>query len=102
MDALVPPEDASGEGEVLDESPSSSSFDLPFADLANRAAEQGETVTETVDGPEGQMLRVVNIPVIGRDGDMTVVQARSRAGWSVRRWDASCSSWSPSVLWASY
>jgi signal transduction histidine kinase len=74
--ALVPPEDASGgEGEVLDESPSSSSFGLPFADLANRAAEQGETVTETVDGPEGQMLRVVSVPVIGRDGDMAVVQA---------------------------
>lgn len=73
--ALVPPEEANGEGEVLDSSPSSSSFALPFGGPARRAAEEGETVTETVDGPEGEMLRVASVPVTGRDGGVAVVQA---------------------------
>jgi signal transduction histidine kinase len=76
MVALVPPgEGNAGEGTVLDETSSSSSFGLPFEGPAQRAAEKGETVTETVDGPEGEMVRVASIPVIGRDGGVAVIQA---------------------------
>ena len=75
MVALVPPEGANDEGEVLDSNPSSSSFGLPFEGPAQRAAQEGETIAETVDGPEGEMLRVVSVPVIGREGDVAVVQA---------------------------
>jgi len=75
MVALVPSEDPNGEGEVLDSSPSASSFGLPFEGPAQKAAEEGETVTETVDGPEGEMLRVASVPVTGRDGGVAVVQA---------------------------
>ena len=74
--ALVPSDDANGEGEVLSSSPSSSSFGLPFEEPARRAAEEGETVIETVDGPEGEMLRVVSVPMTGVVGDeVAVVQA---------------------------
>ncbi len=73
--ALVPPEDANGEGEVLSSSPTSSSFGLPFEEPARRAAEEGETVIETVDGPEGEMLRVVSVPMTGEFGGIAVVQA---------------------------
>ena len=74
--ALVPPEGANGEGEVLSSSPSSSSFGLPFEEPARRAAEEGETVIETVDGPEGEMLRVASVPMTGVVGEeVAVVQA---------------------------
>jgi signal transduction histidine kinase len=73
--ALVPPDDANGEGEVLSSSPSSSSFGLPFGESARRAAEEGETVIETLDGPEGEMLRVVSVPMTGFDEEVAVVQA---------------------------
>jgi signal transduction histidine kinase len=75
MVALVPPEGANDEGEVLDSNPSSSFFGLPFERPAQRAAQEGETIAETVDGPEGEMLRVVSVPVTGREGDVAVVQA---------------------------
>jgi two-component system sensor histidine kinase CiaH len=76
MVALVPPDGAGGDGEVLDSSFSSSSFGLPFEELARRAAEGGETIKETVDGPEGEMVRVVSIPMT-RPGEevVAVVQA---------------------------
>jgi len=71
--ALVLPD---GEGGViLDSSPSSYSFGLPFEGPARRAAGEGETITETVDGPEGEMLRVASVPVTGREGSEAVVQA---------------------------
>src|SRR5215212_336880 len=74
--ALVPSEDANGEGSVLASSPSSSYFSLPFTGSARRAAQQGETITETLDGPEGEMLRVVSVPITAADGDeVAVVQA---------------------------
>ena len=74
--ALVPPEDANDKGEVLASSPTSSSFGLPFEGLARRAAQEGETVIETVDGPEGEMLRVISVPMTGFVGDeVAVVQA---------------------------
>ena len=73
--ALVPPDGPDGEGVVLDSSPSASSFGLPFEGPASRAAKTGDTVTVTVDGPEGEMLRVASLPVTGRDGDVAVVQA---------------------------
>jgi signal transduction histidine kinase len=73
--ALVPSALSDGEGEVLDSSPSSSYLGLPFEGPAQRAAQEGETVFETVDGPEGQMLRVASLPVTGREGDVAVVQA---------------------------
>lgn len=72
--ALVPPDGANDEGAILDSSPSSSSFGLPFEEPAHRAAQEGETITETVDGPEGEMLRVVSIPVTGFGGAVVVVQ----------------------------
>src|SRR5918998_3224922 len=74
--ALVPPEDANGKGEVLASSPTSSSFGLPFEGLARRAAQEGETIIETVGGPEGEALRVVSVPMTGFLGDeVAVVQA---------------------------
>ena len=74
--ALVPPDDANSDSEVLSSSPTSSSFGLPFEGPAQRAVEEGETVTETVDGPEGEMLRVVSVPMTGFLGDeVAVVQA---------------------------
>jgi signal transduction histidine kinase len=73
--ALVPPDSADGEGEVLDWSPSASSFGLPFERAAQRAAQEGEAVAETVDGPEGEIVRVASVPVTGRDGGMAIVQA---------------------------
>jgi signal transduction histidine kinase len=74
--ALVPPEDANGEGEILASSPSSSYFSLPFEGSAWRAAQEGETITETLDGPEGEMLRVVSVPMTGAEGEgVAVVQA---------------------------
>ena len=83
--ALVPPESASGAATVLDSSPSSSSFGLPFEGPAQRAAQKGETIAETVDGPEGEMVRVVSVPMTGFGGEIGVVQdAQSR--WVV--WEA--------------
>ena len=74
--ALVPPEDANGEGEILASSPSSSNFGLPFEGSAWRAAQEGETLTETLDGPGGEMLRVVSVPMTGAEGEgVAVVQA---------------------------
>jgi signal transduction histidine kinase len=75
MVALVPGE-ADGEGStVLDSTSSASSFGLPFEGQARRAAETGETVIETADGPEGEMVRVASVPVAGLDGGVAVVQA---------------------------
>jgi signal transduction histidine kinase len=73
--ALVPPDSANDEGELLSSSSSSSSFGLPFGESARRAAEEGETVIETLDGPEGEMLRVVSVPMTGESGGVAVVQA---------------------------
>ena len=75
MGALVPGGADGEEGTVLDSTSSASSFGLPFEGPARRAAEAGETVTETVDGPEGEMVRVASIPVTGRDGHVAVIQA---------------------------
>ena len=79
--ALVPGD----KGTVLDESPWSSSFGLPFEEPAWKAAEEGETIAETVDGPEGEMLRVVSVPVTGREGEVAIVQA-TQPRWVV--WEA--------------
>ncbi len=73
--ALVPTEGAGGDSTVLDSSPSSSSFGLPFEGPAQRAAQEGVTIAETVDGPEGEMLRMVSVPVTGFNGEIAVVQA---------------------------
>ncbi len=76
MVALVPPNEADGtEGAVLDSTSSASSFGLPFEGPAQRAAQEGAPVAETLDGPEGEMVRVVSVPVTGREGDVTVIQA---------------------------
>ncbi|HZY57443.1 MAG TPA: hypothetical protein VFE09_06560, partial [Rubrobacteraceae bacterium] len=83
--ALVPPEGASGAATVLDSSPSSSSFGLPFEGPAQRAAQEGETIAETVDGPEGEMVRVVSVPMTGFGGEIGVVQA-AQSRWVV--WQA--------------
>jgi signal transduction histidine kinase len=75
MVALVPGGADGEEGTVLDSTFSASSFGLPFEGPARRAAETGETVTETVDGPEGEMVRVASVPVVGRDGNVAAIQA---------------------------
>ena len=77
MVALVPPGEANGgEGTVLDSTFSASSFGLPFEELASRAVEEGETITETVDGPEGEMVRVASVPVTSpRVEEVAVIQA---------------------------
>ena len=76
MVALVPPDEANGgEGTVLDSTSSASSFGLPYEEPAQKAAEEGETVKETVEGPEGEEVRVVSVPVNGREGGVAVVQA---------------------------
>ena len=76
MVALAPPGEANGgEGMVLDSTSSASSFGLPFEGPAQRAAEEGKTVAETVEGPGGEMVRVVSVPVTGREGGMAVIQA---------------------------
>src|ERR671916_2608587 len=82
--ALVPPEDANDEGEVLSSSPTSSSFGLPFEGLARRAAQEGETIIETVDGPEGEALRVVSVPMTGFLGDEVAVVQATQSRWVVR------------------
>ncbi len=73
--ALVPSDGAGGDSTILDSSPSSSSFGLPFEGPARRAAQEGQTIAETVDGPEGEMLRVVSVPVTGRGGYEAVIQS---------------------------
>jgi signal transduction histidine kinase len=75
MVALVPGEADGEESTVLDSTSSASSFGLPFEGPARRAAETGETVIETADGPEGEMVRVASVPVVGLDGGVAVVQA---------------------------
>ena len=83
--ALVPSDGAGADSTILDSSPSSSSFDLPFEGPARRAAQEGQTIAETVDGPEGEMLRVVSVPVTGRGGYEAVIQSAQprRAVWEV-------------------
>ena len=73
--ALVPPESANDEGKVLDSSSSSSSFGLPFEEPAQRAVEEGKMIKETVEGPGGEEVRVVSVPVTGFDGGLAVIQA---------------------------
>ena len=73
--ALVPSDGAGADSTILDSSPSSSSFSLPFEGPARRAAQEGQTIAETVDGPEGEMLRVVSVPVTGRGGYEAVIQS---------------------------
>ena len=73
--ALVLSDGAGGDSTILDSSPSSSSFGLPFEGPARRAAQEGQTIAETVDGPEGEMLRVVSVPVTGRWGYEAVIQS---------------------------
>jgi signal transduction histidine kinase len=77
--ALVPADSSAGGGQggskVLDSSPSSSSFGLPFEEPAQRAAQQGETIKENIAGPEGEEERVVSVPVSGSGGQAVVVQA---------------------------
>jgi signal transduction histidine kinase len=76
MVALIPPGQADGEeGTVLESTSSAPSFGLPFEGPAQRAAEKGETVYETVDGPGGEMVRVASVPVAGREGGVAVIQA---------------------------
>ncbi len=79
MVALVPGgvngEVDDGEGALLDSTSSAYSFGLPFEGPAQKAAEEGVTITETVDGPEGEMVRVASVPVVGRKGGVAVVQA---------------------------
>ena len=79
MVALVPGgvngEADDGQGTLLDSTSSASSFGLPFEEPAQKAADEGVTITRTFDGPQGEMVRVASVPVAGRDGDVAVIQA---------------------------
>ena len=76
--ALIPPRATGGGSTILDSSASSSPLGLPFEDPAQRAVQEGRTLAETVDGPEGEEMRVVSTPVTN-DGVVGVVQtAQSR------------------------
>jgi signal transduction histidine kinase len=82
MLALVPPSEANGEeGTILDSTSSASSFGLPFEEPARRATQNGETVKETLEGPGGEEMRVVSVPVAdprgeaSPGGEVAVIQA---------------------------
>ena len=82
MVALVPSGEANGgEGTVLDSTFSASSFGLPFEEPARRAVERGETTKKTLEGPAGEEVRVVSVPVVdprgeaSPGGEVAVVQA---------------------------
>lgn len=76
MVALVPPGEADGgEGTVLDSNSSASSFGLPFEEPASRAAQEGDMIARTVEGPEGEEVRVVSVPVTGSGEEVAVIQA---------------------------
>jgi signal transduction histidine kinase len=82
MVALVPPGEANGgEGTVLDSTFSASSFGLPFEEPASKAVERGETTKKTLEGPAGEEVRVVSVPVVdprgeaSPGGEVAVVQA---------------------------
>ena len=77
--ALVPSGGDNGEGVVLDASPSASSFGLPFEEQAQKATQAGEKNTETVDGPGGEKMRVVSVPVAGYGGVAVVQAAQPRS-----------------------
>ncbi|CAN5258200.1 hypothetical protein BH24ACT19_BH24ACT19_03410 [soil metagenome] len=88
MVALVPPGEANGgEGMVLDSTSSASSFGLPFEEPARRAAEEGETIAETVSGPGGEEVRVASVPVAGSGEEVAVIQAAQsrRVVWETVR-----------------
>jgi signal transduction histidine kinase len=72
--AVIPPDDTSNASTVLDASPSASNLGLPFEELAQRAAQEGKTITQTVKGPEDENMRVVSISVTGPEDDVGVVQ----------------------------
>src|SRR4051794_12538037 len=77
--ALVPPGETGEDATVLDSTSSASSFGLPFVEPAEEAAQRGETVYTMEDGPEGEMVRVASVPVIGNEGGVGILQvAQSR------------------------
>lgn len=86
--AVVPPDSADGTSTVLDASSSSSSLGLPVEDQAQRAAQEGKTLTETVEEPGSEAVRVVSVPVTGPEGEVGVIQAAQlrQVAWdTVRR-----------------
>ena len=73
--ALAPPEDADGTpGRTFEASPSARSLGLPFDGAAAEAAREKEVKRETLDGPGGERMRVVSVPVTGPGDEVVVVQ----------------------------
>ena len=67
---------APNEGDaVLESSSSAASLGLPFWDPARKAAALGIPTNETVEGPDGDAMRVVSVPVAESGGGVAVVQA---------------------------
>jgi signal transduction histidine kinase len=64
-----------GDATILDSTSSAPSFGLPFVGPAEEAARRGETIYTTEDGPEGEVVRVASVPVVGNEGGLAVVQA---------------------------
>jgi signal transduction histidine kinase len=64
-----------GDATILDSTSSAPSFGLPFVGPAEEAARRRETIYTTEDGPEGEVVRVASVPVVGNEGGLAVVQA---------------------------
>ncbi len=75
----VPPKGVSvDQGEIYGKTPGSNSSDslgLPFAEAARKAGEQGDPISRTLSGSEGE-VRVLSLPVTNQSGKLiAVVQA---------------------------
>ena len=58
----------------LEASSSAAFLGLPFGDAAAEAAREESTTKETLEGPEGERMRVVSVPVTGPGDEVVVVQ----------------------------
>ena len=73
--ALAPLEDAGDTaGRTFEASSSASSLGLPFDRVAAEAARDEEVKRETLEGPGGERMRVVSVPVVDRGDGVAVVQ----------------------------
>ena len=74
----MPPEGA--DGGTLEASPSAPALGLPFEGAMEEAVRKGEDTRETVEGPGGERMRVVSIPVEGPGEKVVVVQTAQSRG----------------------
>lgn len=67
-------------GRTLEASSSAPSLGLPVEEAAEAAARTGGRDRRTVEGPRGEKMRVVSIPVIGPGDEVVVVQTAQSRG----------------------